>query len=37
MDECTVEKLQKCPLLLEAAEAEFRQKLFANIRGQIGF
>jgi hypothetical protein len=30
-------KLRKYPLLLESAESEPRQELFADIRGQIGF
>jgi hypothetical protein len=33
----TVRKLRKDPLLLESAESGSPQKLFANIRGQIGF
>src|SRR6266700_4634043 len=35
--ECLVRKLRKYPLSLESAESESLQKLFANIRGQIGF
>src|SRR6266702_4818859 len=35
--ECMVRKFRKYPLLLESAESESLQKLFANIRGQIGF
>src|SRR6266567_2401406 len=35
--ECMVRKLRKYPLSLESAESESLQKLFANIRGQIGF
>src|SRR5712692_3157966 len=35
--ECMVRKLRKYPLLVESAESESLQKLFANIPGQIGF
>src|SRR5260370_13998436 len=35
--ECRVRKLRKYPLLPESAESESLQKLFANIRGRIGF
>src|SRR5713226_6221852 len=35
--ECIVRKPRKYPLLLESAVAESLQKLFANIRGRIGF
>src|SRR5216683_642689 len=35
--ECRVRKLRKYPLLLESAESESLQNLFANIRGQSDF
>src|SRR5260370_25182856 len=35
--ECRVRKLRKFPLLLESAESESLQNLFANIRGQSDF
>src|SRR5258708_31189212 len=35
--ECRVRKLRKSPLLLESAESESLQNLFANIRGQSDF